>query len=292
MIVHRAARRPVRRRWGRGLLARFWGTRGSIPAPLGAAGVRLKLADALAKSAGKDLSSATAIETFLDELDFETSGTYGGNTSCVEFDAGGDEYVVCDLGTGVREFGNRALASGGGKKKVFNFFMSHLHWDHIMGFPFFVPAYIPGNTINIHGGHDDMEEAFARQHREPSFPVDYAALGADINFVRLDPGVRHEIAGFGVTMSPQRHGGDSFGYRFEANGRSAIYSTDAEHKVELPDEIDSFVAICRDADMLIFDAMYSLAETVSLRADWGHSSNVMGVEIAHQASVKHLPAYP
>jgi len=271
------------------MLARFWGTRGSLSAPLSALDVRNKIGAALAKSNGRDLSTPKAIDAFIDsELDFAESGTYGGNTSCVEIDNGGDEYVLCDLGTGARVFGNHFLANADKKPtKTFNIFLSHIHWDHIMGFPFFVPAYIPGHKIRILGCHDGMEETFRRQHRAPNFPVDFSLLGADIEFVTLTPGTPHKVGGMTVTPFLQLHGGDSYGYRFEQDGKAIVYSTDAEHKPEDIDDTDQFVEFCRDADLVIFDAMYSLAEAVSIKEDWGHSSNIVGVELCQRAGVKH-----
>ena len=100
-----------------------------------------------------------------------------------------------------------------------------------------------------------------------------------------------------VTTMLQRHAGDSYGYRFEANGRSIIYTTDSEHKLDDPMETESYVAFFRNADVVIFDAMYSLADAISVRADWGHSSNVVGVELCQMAGARHLclfhhePAY-
>jgi ribonuclease BN (tRNA processing enzyme) len=91
-----------------------------------------------------------------------------------------------------------------------------------------------------------------------------------------------------VTPKLQLHGGDSYGYRFEAGGRSVIYSTDSEHKLEDAAETHDFVAFFRDADLVIFDSMYSLAEAVSVKEDWGHSSNMVGVELCQLADVKHL----
>ena len=137
------------------LRVRFWGTRGSLPAPLGERAVRAKIRDALLAARGHALETEHAIDAFIDSrLPFSVRGTFGGNTSCVEIITGGDEYVICDLGTGVREFGNRVLREHGpGRKHTFNIFLSHPHWDHIMGFPFFAPAYIPGNRICIYGCH-------------------------------------------------------------------------------------------------------------------------------------------
>ena len=272
---------------------RFWGTRGSIPVALGSAALQDKLVAALVSAASRGLDTPDKARAFVErELPFEVSHTFGGNSSCVQIDTGGDEYVLCDLGSGARLFGNHVLAAHGpGRGHTFHVFMSHLHWDHIMGFPFFLPAYIPGNRVRIYGCHEGLEAAFRRQHAAPSFPVDFSRLGAAIEFVRLAPGQRHEIAGLTVRAMLQFHSGDSYGYRFERAGKTLVYSTDSEHKRDSPAETEAFVDLFRDADLVIFDAMYSLADAYSVKEDWGHSSNVVGVELAQLARVKHLCMY-
>jgi anti-anti-sigma factor len=281
------------------LRVHFWGSRGSLPTPLGAAAVRAKLRDALLAARGRDFATGEAVDAFVDrELPFSVRGTYGGNTACVEIAGGGEEYVLCDLGTGLREFGRRLLAEHGPQRRhCFNVFLSHLHWDHIMGFPFFPPAYIPGNVIRIHGCHKGLRDALRRQHQAPGFPVDFETLGATIEFVELLPGRTHQVAGLSVLPIQQFHAGDSYGYRFTRGDKSIVYSTDCEHKYSVLDESYPFVHFFRNADLLIFDAMYSLADTVSVKEDWGHSSNIVAVELAQAAQVRrlvlfhHEPAY-
>jgi phosphoribosyl 1,2-cyclic phosphodiesterase len=275
------------------MLIRFWGSRGSLPAPLNSRAVRTKIREALLAARTVSLDGEDAVDAFIDgQLPFAVSGTYGGNTSCVEIVNGGDEFVLCDLGSGAREFGNSVLAKfGPARKNRFNIFMSHLHWDHVMGFPFFTPSYIPGNVIRIHGCHKQMREVFQRQQSNPSFPVDFSALGATIEFVELEPGRTYEIDGLSVQAIAQRHGGDSYGYRFSKDGRTLVYSTDSEHKYEALDAHYPFIDFFRDADLLIFDAQYSLADQISVKEDWGHSSNMIGVELAQLAGVKHLVMY-
>jgi anti-anti-sigma factor len=289
----RAALQPVP------LVVHFWGCRGSLPTPLGAAAVRGKVRDALLAARGHDLATPEAIDDFIDrELPFSVRGAYGGNTACVELVTGGDEFVLCDLGTGVREFGRKLLAEHGPERKhCFNVFLSHLHWDHVMGFPFFPPAYIAGNIIRIHGCHKSMREALRHQHQEPGFPVDFNSLAATIEFVELMPGRTHQVAGLSVLPIQQFHTGDSYGYRFSRGDKTIVYSTDCEHKYSKLDSSYPFVHFYRNADLLIFDAMYSLADTVSVKQDWGHSSNIVAVELAQAAQVKrlvlfhHEPAY-
>lgn len=272
------------------MVVHFWGTRGSLPAPLDYRSIRLKLREALSAARGRDLCTPQAIDSFIDqELPFWVRGSFGGNSSCVELITGAPQYFVCDLGSGVREFGNSLLARHGARAPHhFDVFMSHLHWDHIMGFPFFAPAFIPGNVIRIHGCHKSMRDIFIRQQSAPCFPVDFRSLAATIEFVILEPDRTYEIDGCTVRPFLQNHANDSYGYRFVRDGKTIVYSTDCEHKFEILKEDYRFIEYFRDADVLIFDAMYSLGDQISVKEDWGHSSNIVAVELAQMAGVKHL----
>jgi len=279
---------------------KFWGTRGSIPVSLTAEQVRAKLLTALEGAIGRGLDNREKIASYIDQdLPFAVAGTYGGHSSCVQIDTGeGGQHVILDLGTGARPLGGDFLRRfGPAAPQTYHVFMSHVHWDHIMGFLFFTPVYIPGNKIIIHSCHPHVEEAFRRQQGAPSFPVEFEQLGAKIEFDVLQPGVRYEIAGLTVSAHLQLHSGDSYGWRMEHDGKSVVYSTDSEHKLEDWEQRERFADFFRDADLVIFDAMYSLADAITVRADWGHSSNIVGVEICQLANAKrfclfhHEPAY-
>jgi phosphoribosyl 1,2-cyclic phosphodiesterase len=268
---------------------RFWGTRGSIPVALTAADIRDKLAQALVSASGRTFASYEEAHAFAtSELDFSLAHTFGGHTPCVELVIPGEEYYVCDMGSGARPFGAHVLARQAGRKSVVNVFMSHVHWDHIMGFPFFGPAYVPTTRIRIHSCHEVAEHAFRLQQAAPCFPVEFNQLGAQIEFVKLEPGKPHWVGDLKVTPHLQLHSGDSFGYRFEKDGKAVVYTTDSEHKLEDRHEAESFANFFRNADVVIFDAMYALADAISVKADWGHSSNIVGVELCQMARAKHL----
>lgn len=268
---------------------RFWGTRGSIPVALTAADIRDKIAQALFRAQGRRFGSVGEAYAFATEsLDFSLAHTFGGHSPCVELETGGDEYFVCDMGSGARPFGAHVLARQAGHAATINVFMSHVHWDHIMGFPFFGPAYVPGTRIRIHGCHAALEHAFRLQQAPPCFPVEFSQLSAQVEFVKLAPDRAYEVSGVQVTPAPQMHSGESFGYRFEHGGKSVVYTTDSEHKLENRAQTERFVRFFRDADLIIFDAMYSLADAISVKADWGHSSNIIGVELCQMARAGHL----
>ena len=271
------------------MYVRFWGTRGSLPASATARQIREKISRAIRSIRSHNLASDEEIEAFIDrDLPFAVRGSYGVNTSCVEI-GGGEDCVLCDAGTGIRDFGNAFMHSEKGRSPaVFHLFLSHLHWDHIQGFPFFAPAYLPGEKIHIYGGHPDIEQAFDRQQAPPFFPIPFRGLGAMIDFHTLDPERQSRIAGFTVQVFSQNHPGGSYGYSFVREGKKIVYSTDMEHTAQALEKKYPFVDHFRDADLLIFDAQYPLADAIGPKETWGHSSNLLGVELAVRAGVKRL----
>ncbi len=267
----------------------FWGTRGSLPTPLKADQVREKIFRAVCLSRSHALTTDEAVGSFIDgKLPFSVRGTYGGNTACVEI-GGQEEFVLCDAGTGLRDFGNALLLSERGKKPaVFHLFLSHLHWDHLQGFPFFKPAYCAGNRIHIYGCHADLETAFVTQQNPPGFPIPLDALGAQIRFHTLEAGQTYAIAGLSVRPILQSHPGGSYGFGFRSGAKKFVYSTDVEHGPEAQKADSPFIDFFREADLLVFDAQYSLAEAIGPKETWGHSSNLLGVEMAVLAKAKRL----
>lgn len=273
------------------MLVRFWGTRGSLPVAPRASAIERKVAQALLAAAGRRFADeAEALAFTRDALSFAGGRTYGGATTCVEIEGAPDgSFIVCDMGSGLREFGiDAARRCAGGHPKVYNFFLSHLHWDHIMGFPFFGPAFDPGSRIIIHSGHADAEEALRRQQEEISFPVPFDGLRAEIEFRTLMPGAVHRVAGLDVRLTEQYHSHVSYAWRFDTPGRSVCFSTDAEHPIIDMENERKFEIFFAQSDLVICDTMYSLAESVTLKADWGHSSNVVAVDLCHAAGARRM----
>jgi len=210
---------------------------------------------------------------------------YGGNTSCVTVTADNGEMLILDAGTGLRLLGDELAKNELGQMTLL---LSHLHWDHIQGFPFFAPAFVPGNIINIFGFHKGIEKIFKMQQAAPCFPVPLELMPADINFTTLNINKEYKIAGFTIKGIKQNHPGDSYGYRFEKNNIKAIYASDSEH-TEISEQDDyKFIDFCRGADLLIMDAQYSFLDASYTKKNWGHSSNIVVTELAARSCVKHL----
>ena len=277
------------------MIIRFWGTRGSLPVAAKADAIQRKVARALVAADGRRfIDEAEALAFVEQDLQFELGGTYGGATACVEIDGGDDSpFVICDMGSGLREFGIDALKRcANGHSRTFYFFLSHLHWDHIMGFPLFTPAFDPEARIIIHAGHAEAELALRRQQEEISFPVPFDWLKARFEFVQMTPGEDMQVAGYRVQTMVQHHSHGSYGYRFtDAAGTSVIYSTDSEHKIDLMAAESNFIDFFRGADLVICDTMYSLADSVSMKEDWGHSSNIVAIDLCHEAGAKRLALF-
>lgn len=274
-----------------GMKLKFWGTCGSLPAPIEGAAVRNKIFRALQMAAGKRLESDSAILRFIDEeLPFEVSQTYGGNTSCVEIALpDSDTVFLLDGGSGLREYSEHYIASGkANTKRTFHIFMSHLHWDHIQGFPFFTPAFLPGNKVIVHSMHPEAEEIFTYQMKGPWFPVTVDSMKSTIEFCPHQPGDTLEIEGLSISTREQMHPGKSCGYRFEFDDSVFVYSTDSEHNEKAYSDDYDYLEFIREADLLVFDAQYNLHDATFNKVNWGHSSNIMGVELASRAKVKHL----
>ena len=244
------------------LAVRFWGTRGSVPSP-GRATVR-----------------------------------YGGNTPCVELRTPRGELVILDAGTGIRALGNALVGEGDGGPVSADVFLTHLHWDHIQGLPFFAPLFRAGDRITIHtaaGAVVEAERVLHSQMAAKVFPVTFAEVAAAVKFraVEVDGCVR---AGedYCVRAHPVRHPGGALGLRFAASagGDALVYVPDNELDPTVPYEAprewrDQLVDFIRGARVLVHDSMYTPAEYVSHRG-WGHSTYADAVALALDAEVETL----
>ena len=277
------------------MLVRFWGTRGSLPLDCPPSLIRQKLAGALLQARGRPFSDRMEVERFIDfELAPEFGPGFGGATPCVEV-RGGDsarEVVLLDAGSGLAEFGRRWKHDArSAHPAVFHIVLSHLHWDHIQGFPFFEPGYSAENKIVIHSCHPQVEAALASQMDTPFFPVPLSSFRAGISFVVYKPEEDFVINGIRVSSIRQSHPGVSYGFRLEYEGKSLVYSTDAEHAVIDPNAAAPFVKFFSGADLLVFEAMFTRDEVTYEKAGWGHASNLDAVELAALAKVKRIALF-
>ncbi len=244
------------------LRVRFWGTRGSIPTP-GSNTVR-----------------------------------YGGNTPCVELRTEGGWLIILDAGTGIRELGRNLLERSNGAPIKGDIFLTHAHWDHIQGIPFFAPIFGQGNHFRIWGSQS-LESSVGKVVRDQMspvvFPVTFEELNATIDFQDLATGSVTKGTGYEVTAHAVQHPGGALGYRFSepgGRGKALVYVSDnelAEHERYIggAEWRKGMVEFVRDAGVLIHDTTYTTEEYDHHRG-WGHSTYADAVELALEGKVGTL----
>ena len=261
---------------------RFWGVRGSFPVP------------------------------------GPTTNRYGGNTPCVQVCPNDGTILIIDAGTGIRKLGQELMAGpcGQGQGTV-HLLISHTHWDHIQGIPFFAPLYVKGNRINIYARQRDvhLRTVFASQNEDPYFPVGLDEVAAEVSYTALVEGQVFTAGGAQVRCARLNHPFIAIGYRVDADGGSLAYVSDTapfdrilfghEFMATRPD-LDApppagdaeklhamrqdVVELCRDADLVIFDTMFRMPEYLA-RPHWGHSSPEHALELAAEAGARSLALF-
>lgn len=212
---------------------------------------------------------------------------YGGNTACVEVRTDKGTVIILDAGTGIRNLGHELNKEF--KKKPIGAYvlLSHTHWDHIQGFPFFLPIFDKKNRFHIYGKSryaKSLEEIMSGQMEHKYFPVSLNEIGARMEFTKVEDGT-FTIGTARVTAAEHTHPGGAYGYRIEADGAVLVYSTDTEHTDGIIDE--RVVSLARGADVLIHDSQYDDTDIAS-HAGWGHSSYRQSCAVAKAAAVKKL----
>ena len=229
----------------------FWGVRGSTPVP------------------GAD------------------TARYGGNTPCVEVRAGNSIFIL-DAGTGIQAFGRDYRAKSDEPVKL-HLFLTHTHWDHIQGLPFFQLAYDPRNEIHIVGPKRDgaaLLDCLERQMLPPNFPVPFSLLQGVKSVTELSSGDSLQVGDATIHAAALNHPNESMGFRIEYGDRSLAYCLDHEHG-DTNDIHPGVMALARNADMLVFDAAYTDEEYPSFRG-WGHSTWQEGYKTARALDVRVL----
>jgi len=233
------------------LRLRFWGVRGSTPTP--------------------------QVENL----------TFGGNTSCVEIRTADDHSIILDAGSGIRNLGQTLLKEAAGNPINIKLFLTHFHWDHIQGIPFFIPLFEARNRVSFFSGSSGLplREAIEGQMAKPYFPINLDQVAAARDFHQIADGDGFGIAGVTVRPFPLHHPQGASGYRIESDGAVIVYATDYEPGDARLDDV--LLENADGADILICDAQYT-PETYEAHRGWGHGTWENAVHVAKKARVKKL----
>lgn len=267
------------------MLIRLWGVRGSVPTPPTTAQYRDKLRQVLKLSAGRSFESDSDADAFIESLDDSLKYLLGGNTTCIEVVAN-DTRLIFDMGSGIRELGNHLLKSADPLNEM-HIFISHTHWDHIQGWPFFKPAYMPKYKMNFYSPHGNFEQRLTEQQEFKFFPVSLNFMASKKEYKEFPPETSLEINGIKIKNLELHHPGKSYGYRVEYQGKVFVFASDSEYNNFTTQKFQKFIDFFGKADIIVFDAQYSFDQEMQ-RVDWGHSSAFVGVDLAMQAQAKTL----
>ena len=264
----------------------FWGVRGSIPTPLTPEQVQAKITAVVARITPKDIESEDAKEKFIANLPPYIYGTIGGNSACVEVKAKNGTEFVLDCGSGLRAM---CKGSVGPKDKHYNILMSHFHWDHIQGLPFFDSSFNPTAKIDFYSTFPDAERILREQSREPYFPKSgcWNSVKKQFIFHLIQQDEPFEINGIKITAHKMKHPGNSYSYSLIEDGKKFIYATDVELQPSDFDKKENLTNFFQDADILILDSQYTVEEAIQ-KENWGHSAYCYAVDFARNWNIKSL----
>lgn len=224
-------------------------------------------------------------------LDRET-WRYGGNTPCIEVTAPDGTRFILDCGTGLRMLGNEWMKSHRDGHIEAQVLVTHYHWDHIQGLPFFHPFFDARNHFHFYSfqskdlGHDSLRQVLEAQLAKPYFPVDVTTMSAEREFHEVAGGQKWEVSGTKITTAWLNHPQGCLGYRLDTSMGSVVYATDNEPGVA---EFDANLRqLAANADVLIYDAQYSPEQIASTRKGWGHSSWLEGAKLARELKVQNV----
>lgn len=291
------------------LQVKFWGTRGSVPSPLTPVQVEAKIIDILLffaqdpKELGR-LGSRDQIKEYLyNEFTFAQRSTFGGNTTCVEIRSG-ESLIILDMGTGIRELGLSLMSETIANKGIHGTILqSHVHWDHVHGFPFFPQLYLPrkhfDNSFQFFGGKDwdkSLDDVLRGQMNPPMFPVDHRELektGMHMDFNTIWDGKEIYVYPDGkypninILARKLNHPQETYGYRIEAGNKSIAFCTDHEPYAALHKPL---IELAKDVDIFITDCQYTYHEYIGAKGvpklGWGHSYPEYIAQIAQEAKCK------
>lgn len=267
--------------------AKLWGVRGSLPASLQPREIEQRIKKCLEGFFDAGNNHKDKIDDYLSTLPIESFGGYGSETpSCEVFTD--NTSILIDGGSGIRRKGYELMQGncGEGKGDV-HILMTHFHWDHLMGFPFFSPIFIPGNTIHIYSVQPNAKESIRTLFSKPNFPVPFEMLQAKIIFHKLEPRVPKTIGKITFTPYQLDHTDPCWGYKFTCKDRNLAYCVDTECTRFSHEDLGPDLPLYQNIHTMIFDAQYTLREAI-WKNHWGHSAATIGIDLAIQENIKKI----
>lgn len=230
---------------------------------------------------------SSQIKKYIQSVDVPQLGGYGTATTCVELKSARSQIII-DGGSGIRNLSANIMTGTTGRSKgPFHILMTHFHWDHVIGLPFFTPHFIPGTEIHYYAVQSDLEKVIKGIFRQPYFPVPFEALKSKIVFHVLEPRKPFKIDDFTITPYQLDHPDPCWGYKVESGGKTYSHCVDTEGTRVTPEELGADLPLYQGVNLMYFDAQYTLPELAE-KANWGHSAAQVGLDIALREKAERI----
>jgi ribonuclease BN (tRNA processing enzyme) len=265
----------------------FWGVRGSLPSTLNTLDWAKHFEKLMREFFIAGNQNATQIESFIKNKTLPAVGGYGTATTCVEIKDNSQSLII-DMGSGIKNYNDQLERSGEIKtQNEFHILMSHFHFDHILGIPFFAPHFMKGKKIHYYSVQPETETIVRQMFQKPTFPVTFENLTGEIHFHTIKPYEKQNINGFEVSAYKLDHPDPCYGFRIEKNNKVYAHAVDHESvrlsETELGPDADLF----KNANLLYFDAQYSETE-MDKRIGWGHGTCDRGFKVSANFNVQQI----
>lgn len=268
------------------MIVHFWGVRGSIPTPLTPYQIQSKIMAVVQRITSDDIKDSESKAKFISSLPSWILGTTGGNTPCVEIKTDDNQELIFDAGSGIRCLGKSKNLP---EDNHYHLFLSHLHWDHIQGLPFFDPAYNPAATLEFYSPVENFQKYLDDQMKSPFFPVSFEDFTKNITFhnISLSQNEACRIGDSEIHTCKMNHPGGSYSYAVCENGKKIVYATDVELQTKDFESSENSEAVFKNADCIILDSQYTVEEAYR-KENWGHSAFCYAVDFTIHWNIKKL----
>lgn len=269
------------------MLLKYWGVRGSLPTAPTPKDWSEQISNIFEGALERAGESSSAVREYLKSLPVIQVGGFGTATTCVEIHSS-ETHLILDGGSGIKHLSDKIMSGATGRVKGrYNIFMTHFHWDHVIGLPFFVPHFIPGCEIHYYGVQKNLEEMIRGVFKKPYFPVPFEQLKAKIHFHVVEARKPFQIDDITCTPYLLDHPDECWGLKVQVGDKVYAHCVDTEGTRVSREELREDLPLYQNVDLMYFDAQYAL-NALADKVNWGHSAAQVGLDIAMREKIPQV----